>query len=70
MIDIVKTQPTEIIEILNADINVDFDIALDYEEAEEPIEELKDEQEDKIENYKITHDLKRFPGKGNRLGST
>jgi len=59
MIDIVETQPTEIIEILNADINVDFDIALDYEEEHE--------QEDKMENYK--HDLRRFPGKGNRLGS-
>ena len=61
MIDIVETQPTEIIEILNADINVDFDIALDYEEEHE------EEQEDKMGNYK--HDLRRFPGKGNRLGS-
>ena len=65
MIDIVETQPTEIIEILNADINVDFDIALDYEEEHE--EEHEEEQEDQMENYK--HDLRRFPGKGNRLGS-
>ena len=32
MIDIVETKPAEIIEIFNADINVDFDKALDYEE--------------------------------------
>jgi hypothetical protein len=72
LMDVTETEPGDIIEILNADINVDFDIALDYEEAEELIEELKDEQEDKreIDDYKITYDLRRFPGKGNRLGST
>ena len=32
MIDIVETRPSEIIEIINTDINVDFDKALDYEE--------------------------------------
>ena len=76
MIDIVETQPTEIIEILNADINVDFDIALDYDEAEntEPVEsnESKFQARDvssSIANYKLTYDMERFPGKGNRLGS-
>jgi hypothetical protein len=76
MIDIVETQPTEIIEILNSDINVDFDIALDYDEAEktEQIEanESKTQARDvssSIANYKLTYDMERFPGKGNRLGS-
>ena len=76
MIDIVETHPTEIIEILNADINVDFDIALDYDEAEntEPVEanESKSQLRDvssSIANYKLTYDMERFPGKGNRLGS-
>ena len=78
MIDIVETQPTEIIEILNSDINVDFDIALDYDEAENtagnPIEanESKSQARDvssSIANYKLTYNMERFPGKGNRLGS-
>tara|TARA_R110001592_G_scaffold784_1_gene4163 strand:- start:781 stop:1437 length:657 start_codon:yes stop_codon:yes gene_type:complete len=78
MIDIVETQPTEIIEILNSDINVDFDIALDYDEAENtagnPVEanESKSQGRDvssSVANYKLTYDMERFPGKGNRLGS-
>ena len=78
MVDIVETQPTEIIEILNADINVDFDIALDYDEAENtagnPVEanESKSQGRDvssSVANYKLTYDMERFPGKGNRLGS-
>ena len=40
MIDIVEARPAEIIEILNADINVDFDKPLDYEEPP-PKEESK-----------------------------
>ena len=76
MIDIVETQPTEIIEILNSDINVDFDIALDYDEAEktEQLEanESKTQARDvssNVANYKLTYDMERFPGKGYRLGS-
>ena len=81
MIDIVETKPTEIIEILNADINVDFDKALDYQESkynipksekawvkkQEPIRDISKnlQQFKKKTNYKMT----KFPGKGRRLGS-
>ena len=77
MIDIVEARPAEIIEILNADINVDFDKAVDYEEPE-PEPESKEawaEERDvsaNLANYKMktTYDMERFPGKGNRLGSS
>jgi len=78
MIDIVETRPAEIIEILNADINVDFDKALDYEESKpEPVQAWGDESKvpsrdvsANLANYKVntTYDMERFPGKGNRLG--
>ena len=32
MVDVVETKPSEIVEIINTDINVDFDKALDYVE--------------------------------------
>ena len=75
MIDVVETQPAEIIEILNSDINVDFDKAVDY--VEEDVEE--DEWDDlehpwgeeimrdvsaNLQNY----NLDKFPGEGRRLG--
>ena len=59
MIDIVETKPSEIIEILNADINVDFDKALDYEvpkpEAQVAWSESKSKARDvsaNLQNYK------------------
>ena len=79
MIDIVETKPAEIIEIFNADINVDFDKALDYEEPKpEPQvawSESKSQVRDissNLSNYKInnTYDMERFPGVGRRLGSS
>ena len=80
MIDIVETKPSEVIEILNADINVDFDKALDYVEPEPspPVQEAWSESKSAISssraiprNYKTTvdYDMKRFPGVGHRLGS-
>jgi len=78
MIDIVETKPAEIIEILNADINVDFDKALDYEEPKpEPQvawSESKSQARDvssNLQNYKsnTTYDMERFPGVGHRLGN-
>lgn len=80
MIDIVETKPSEVIEILNADINVDFDKALDYveEEPTPPVEEAWSESKSAPSssraiprNYKTTvdYDMKRFPGAGHRLGS-
>jgi hypothetical protein len=77
MIDIVEARPAEIIEILNADINVDFDKAVDYEEpkpepeSKEAWTEARDVSAN-LANYKMktTYDMERFPGKGNRLGSS
>ena len=80
MMDIVETKPSEVIEILNADINVDFDKALDYveEEPATPVEEAWSESKSATStsraiprNYKTTvdYDMKRFPGTGHRLGS-
>ena len=69
LVDIVETKPSEIIEILNADINVDFDFALDYEESEEAWNKSKSPEVSSLGNYKLTYDMRRFPGKGNRLGS-
>ena len=80
MMDIVETKPSEVIEILNADINVDFDKALDYVEPEPtpPVQEAWSESKSAISssraiprNYKTTvdYDMKRFPGVGHRLGS-
>ena len=80
MMDIVETKPSEVIEILNADINVDFDKALDYVEPEPtpPVQEAWSESKSATStsraiprNYKTTvdYDMKRFPGIGHRLGS-
>jgi hypothetical protein len=78
MIDIVETKPAEIIEILNADINVDFDKALDYEEPKQEPQvawsESKSQARDvsaNLQNYKTntTYDMERFPGAGRRLGN-
>jgi hypothetical protein len=59
MMDIVETKPSEVIEIINTDINVDFDRALDYEEAEASINEAKETivPPKPNENVKINQDI-------------
>lgn len=58
MIDIVETRPSEIIEIINTDINVDFDKALDYEEPPPKKEEVKEEWVPPLnKNVKINQDI-------------
>ena len=58
MIDIVETRPSEIIEIINTDINVDFDKALDYEEPPPKKEEVKEAWVPPLnKNVKINQDI-------------
>lgn len=80
-IDIVKTEPAPVIDILNVNLNVDFEQPLDYVEPVvnekmevediERVEHLKPIiRENAIKKYKKTdsYDMQKFPGKGNRLG--
>ena len=69
LMDIVETRPADIIEILNSDVNVDFDIALDCEETKEEMKEEMKNRKGDTHNYKASYDLLRFPGKGHTLGS-
>uniref|UniRef100_A0A6C0KBT3 Uncharacterized protein n=1 Tax=viral metagenome TaxID=1070528 RepID=A0A6C0KBT3_9ZZZZ len=58
MIDIVEARPSEIIEIINTDINVDFDKALDYEESPPKKQEVKEAWIPPMnQNVKINHDI-------------
>ncbi len=52
-IDIVKTEPSPIIKIIDVNINVDFDPPLDYVPPPPPIEK---------------YDTEKFPGNGYKLG--
>ena len=80
-IDIVKTEPAPVIDILNVNLNVDFEQPLDYAEPVvnkkmevddiERVEHLKPIiRENATKKYKKTenYDMKKFPGKGNMLG--
>lgn len=82
-IDIVETKPTNVIKILNVNINVDFDKPLDYVEPpkakpRQPQNvwgETKTQARDISANVKMysktaNYDIKRFPGVGRRLGSS
>jgi ubiquitin fusion degradation protein 1 len=72
-IDILETKPESIIKIINVDINVDFDEPLDYVPSEKPKPKLntflKKNDDDLKKEDAEKHDLKRFPGTGNRLGT-
>lgn len=66
-IDIVETEPVESINILNSDINLDFDKPLDYVESEQKNEIVKT----KVESYakKKGGIFVPFSGRGYTLGS-
>ena len=80
-IDITECKPSDTIQIINTDLNVDFDKPLDYKELEkikEPenlnnvvhanntLNSIRNEQKEK---FKKNTEFVPFSGKGNRLGS-
>ena len=82
-IDIVKTEPAPVIDILNVNLNVDFEKPLDYIEPvvneKMEVEDIEREslehtkptiRENRTKKYKktVNYDMQKFPGKGNRLG--
>lgn len=72
-VDVVETQPTEVIQIINTNLNVDFDQPLDYKE---PVKNCTTENvklRDVSEQMKVykpwSNGFVPFSGKGHRLGS-
>ena len=61
-IEVIECLPEKTIQTTNCDINVEFERPVDMPE------ETK-ETSNAVESFKAQCDLKRFPGKGNRLGS-
>ena len=81
-IDIVETKPSSVIQIIDKNINLDFDTPLDYVEPPKPkptprqaFGESKQENrkiestKQKITDYKKMGGFVAFSGKGYRLGS-
>ena len=62
-IEVIECLPEKTIQTTNCDINVEFERPVDM--PEEP----KETANAALESFKAQGDLKRFPGKGNRLGS-
>jgi len=74
-IEIVETKPSNSIQTTNCDINLDFDRPVDMvDECEEKKQDINTTFKRTAEynyNYKRSkEDLRRFPGKGYRLGSS
>ena len=83
-VDIVKTEPAPVIDILNVNLNVDFDKPFDYQQTQikEQNMDIKNNEnntlthpkqiisENNVKKYKktITYDMRKFPGTGHRLG--
>ena len=83
LIDIVETKPSSVIQIIDKNINLDFDKPLDYVEPPKPkpeprqaFSESKHENKKivtpnrELNNYKKTGGFVAFSGKGYRLGSS
>ena len=68
-IDIVETKPTSTINIVDVNLEVDFDTPLDYVEPVKKEEKVRDISENVNDYSTMNYDMKRFPGKGYRLGS-
>ena len=82
LIDVVETKPANVIQILNVDLNVDFDKPLDYVEPKKVIKpeplpmfnqnttsHLRKRDVSKIEQFKKNNGFVAFSGKGHTLGS-
>ena len=85
-VDIVDTKPTEVIKIINTNLNVDFDKALDYKEDEPPcpsvtpsfvtpptrnvVQSVVRDVSGNLKKFKNTGDFAPFSGTGYRLGSS
>ena len=83
MIDVVETKPADVIQILNVDLNVDFDKPLDYEPKkvvtpepasvmfnQDTTSQLRRRNTSKIEQFKKNNKFVAFSGKGYTLGSS
>jgi len=75
-IDVLETKPTEVIQIINTNLNVDFDKPFDYKESEDnpPCPSNNLPFPDVSENFKIfrphANGFIPFSGKGFRLGTS
>ena len=84
LIDVVETKPADVIQILNVDLNVDFDKPLDYVEPKKVVtpepapvmfnqdttSQLRRRNTSKIEQFKKNNKFVAFSGKGYTLGSS
>lgn len=76
-IEIVETKPQKVIQTTNCDINLDFDKPVDMCDGEEKISEpvventvIKRTPPHNYNEKRSHEDMRRFPGKGYRLGTS